>query len=321
MFDDSDEEETNFVGMGDLESEEEEEEKEEDLEDDENEATQPEWLRAFRSQQFNPQEVAEAWLSTLTAEERTAADEDPHTSRSNFRENLLGRKCKEVRQDKTASWKRTGLVMRALDETLGVALGRKRQYKDDEPKQIFAGANGKPGTLGLWWSAKGPALSPEAMTELGVTHRLNCAEDLMHHFDSELMPTAHIPMEDFFSTSEHAENDRAKAVWMTQMPMILTALRQMRDEGAVVNVNCRMGKNRSGVAILLWMCCEEGWALVAAVNHLRRMNYLALANPVLLAAAADFIGFEGQLPMLCPEETDDGNESGWIAISPPPSPR
>merc|ERR1712176_1683662 len=76
------------------------------------------------------------------------------------------------------------------------------------------------------------------------------------------------------------------------------------------------GKNRSGAAVLVWLCSEEGWKLEEAVEHLRAMNPLACANPHLVTAIAEFLKVKSDVQLV---PAADGG--GWICISPPGSPR
>merc|ERR1712083_226440 len=76
------------------------------------------------------------------------------------------------------------------------------------------------------------------------------------------------------------------------------------------------GKNRSGAAVLVWLCSEAGWKLEDAVEHLREMNPLACANPHLVTALAEFLKVKSEVQLV---PAADGG--GWICISPPGSPR
>merc|ERR1712217_997578 len=77
-----------------------------------------------------------------------------------------------------------------------------------------------------------------------------------------------------------------------------------------------MGKNRSGAAVLVWLCTEEGWNLEEAVEHLRDINPLACANPHLLYGLAAMLDVGNEVPLV-----PSGDGGGWICISPPGSPR
>ena len=90
-----------------------------------------------------------------------------------------------------------------------------------------------------------------------------------------------------------------------QLPEILKVLREFRDEGAVVNINCKMGKNRSGVAVLLWLVCEAKWGtLPETVDHLRKINFMALGNPVLLMAVVKYLEVDPNSVTMLPPSGD-----------------
>merc|ERR1719375_2085590 len=85
--------------------------------------------------------------------------------------------------------------------------------------------------------------------------------------------------------------------WPAQLAQVLELLRGLRDQGAVVNINCNMGKNRSGAAVVLWLCRECGWSFEEAVEHLRKINSLACGNPHLLATVGQLLGTEATVPL------------------------
>merc|ERR1719221_528255 len=118
-------------------------------------------------------------------------------------------------------------------------------------------------------------------------------------------------MEDAFT-----DDPEQRKLWVQQISQVLEILREWRQTGEVVNINCQMGKNRSGAAVLIWLCKEEGWSLEDAVEHLRAMNPLACANPHLVEAVAELVNEAKQIPL-----NPAGDGGGWICISPPGSPR
>jgi len=118
-------------------------------------------------------------------------------------------------------------------------------------------------------------------------------------------------MQDIFSDDEDLCDE-----WIAQFKEILKILCGWRDEGAVVNINCQMGKNRSGCVICLWLVKECGWNLKDAVDDLRAKNALACANPHLLVALGEVLGVDGRMAL---NPAKDGG--GWVCISPPGSPR
>eukprot|EP00658_Telonema_sp_P-2_P004256 TRINITY_DN11598_c0_g1_i1.p1 TRINITY_DN11598_c0_g1~~TRINITY_DN11598_c0_g1_i1.p1 ORF type:complete len:234 (-),score=59.87 TRINITY_DN11598_c0_g1_i1:238-939(-) len=213
--------------------------------------------------------------------------------------------------------------MRATDAALNVAPPTSKfnatlpDRDKDVPIQVVP--PGSKGGLEVWWSSFKATADGEGLRARGITDRFNLAVELVDRFEDGV-PTAHVPMEDFFSIDDDSQNQVAMDGWVATLPLILPALRALRDKGAVVNINCKMGKNRSGVAVLLWLVVEEGWELDAAIQHLREISYLALGNPCLLRCVAAHLGMEIKTDVLCPDPTrEDG--LGWISISPPPSPR
>jgi len=176
------------------------------------------------------------------------------------------------------------------------------------------GGEGAPGTLGLWWSDFEGAICEEQLRERGITHRLNLAAEAVNKFpEGSGLPTRHIPMEDYFRNESDPE---VTATWMVQLGEILEVLRGWRREGAVVNVSCQMGKNRSGAAVLVWLCSECGWEVGPATERLREITALACGNPHLMRAVAEFLGADAEVPL-----NPAGDSGGWVCISPPGSPR
>merc|ERR1711972_769328 len=64
------------------------------------------------------------------------------------------------------------------------------------------------------------------------------------------------------------------------------------------------------------MCSECGWAMEDAAEHLRKITALALANPHIVKAVADFLRVDAVVPL-----NPAGDGGGFICISPPGSPR
>lgn len=295
-----------------------EDEVEAEQSDDEDFSLHPRWLQAFAVVEGPPGAVATAWLEALDENERTSAKQDPHAARTKFRLSILAADCKAVRADKASGFKRTGAVLRALDEALGLALPKRMELDARDVAREIVPGDGTPGTLGVWWSSFEVAEQGSKLVQRGITHRLNCAAELVDRFtECEQLQMVHVAMDDYFDALDEEVNLQARDAWTKQFPELLQELRRMQAEGAVVNINCKMGKNRSGVAVMLWLCCEKGWAVDAAIEHLRNINAMALGNPVLLQACVEFLGFKGEVPLLC----GDGDGGGWISISPPGSPQ
>ena len=250
---------------------------------------------------------------------------------------------------------------RALDEALGLALPKRMELGARDVAREIVPGDGTPGTLGVLWSSFEVAEQGSKLVQRGITHRLNCAAELVDRFtECEQLQMVHVAMDDYFDALDEEVNLQARDARTKPFPELLQELRRMQAEGAVVNINCKMGKNRSGVAVMLWLCCEKGWAVDAAIEHLRNINAMALGNPVLLqacvqacvsacvqpcvhgrvhacvharvhacihahvharvhtcASGVEFLGFKGEVPLLC----GDGDGGGWISISPPGSPQ
>uniref|UniRef100_A0A7S1R880 Tyrosine specific protein phosphatases domain-containing protein n=1 Tax=Alexandrium catenella TaxID=2925 RepID=A0A7S1R880_ALECA len=173
--------------------------------------------------------------------------------------------------------------------------------------------DGQPGTLGLWWSDFEAADNVAQLREKGITHRLNVAAEAVGKFRDEGFETAHVPMQDVFDL-ESCED--LLPIWKEQFAEVLRILREWREAGAVVNVSCQMGKNRSGCGVLLWLCAERGWKVEEAVEKLRGITSLACGNPHLIKAVLDFLQIQAEVPL-----NPAGDGGGWVCISPPGSPR
>lgn len=296
-------------------------------------AGQPAWLVLF-CQRAPAEEIAQAWLDTLTSEELEEARREPiHATRA-FRTIIISNQSPEVREDAGYGWKYTASIMRALDRLLNVALPKfmavpagegaipelptAEQKRIRGPKLVIPG-DGSPGTLSLWWSDLDGACDVENLRKLGVTHRLNCAKETQGKLTEggpeggPSWPLFEVPMYDEFS-----DDDALRVEWAVQLRQSLEQLRAWRTEGAVVNINCKMGKNRSGATLLVYLCSDCGWDLEKGVQYLRKLNPLACANPHLLMALGDALGVSGRME-LCPGAA--GQEGGWVCISPPGTPR
>eukprot|EP00435_Cladocopium_sp_Y103_P046385 s1340_g13.t1 len=282
---------------------------------------EPLWLQCFKSHAA-PSEVAKAWFQELSSEDQCRTD-DAMALRSRLRQDIASSTCAEVRQDAANGYLYTAAILRAADGVLGIpppkAAGKLRGAASGDgapigPRCVVEG--GAPGTLGLWWSDFQTAARPYELLELGITHRLNMAAEVVQKFPAgDQPPLLHVPMRDAFS-NEKEVNEGCVEEWSAQLGEALELLRSLRPAGAKVNVSCQMGKNRSAAAILVWMCSEAGWTLENAVEHLRSITALACGNPYLIDAVARFLQVEVDIPL-----NDAGEEGHWICISPPGTPR
>jgi hypothetical protein len=123
--------------------------------------TEP-WLEAFHCR-ADPEDVVNAWLSTMDGEGLAAAKADPHTARFDLKNAILASKSAGVARDAREGYKYMGGILRAMDTALGCkgkqgfAIEKVRGTK--VPLEIIPG-EGTPGTLGLWWSAFEAANTP-----------------------------------------------------------------------------------------------------------------------------------------------------------------
>eukprot|EP00927_Polykrikos_kofoidii_P060443 TRINITY_DN55424_c0_g1_i1.p1 TRINITY_DN55424_c0_g1~~TRINITY_DN55424_c0_g1_i1.p1 ORF type:complete len:397 (+),score=68.36 TRINITY_DN55424_c0_g1_i1:63-1253(+) len=314
-------------------------------------ATQPPFWEDLFCARAPARDVAEAWFASLPAEEKKKAKSNSMAAVRELRTHIIRSPKPEISSDRNMSWKYTGSVMRAVDAVLGVKLPSNSAPKIPAVAPLAPSAqsgssapaarapilvvkgDGSPGTLGLWWSDfEAAANAPYLRTVCGVTHRLNVAAEVVAKLpeddgvmmetsrgsNSEASPslkrplvTGHVPMQDVFSDDEDL-----RATWAKQLTEAWELMCVWRRDGAVVNINCQMGKNRSGATILIWLCKECGWELKEAVAHVRSMNPLAVANPHLLMALGDALGTDGKCDL---NPAHDGG--GWVCISPPTSPR
>lgn len=295
-------------------------------------AEEPEWLTLYRARK-SAEVVAASWLAGLGPEDSKEAEEDPPLARAKLRKAIVNSECPEVRADAKDGFKFTGAVMRAAEKVLGIpppkAMSRSANLSDRVPKdapshfrpKLIIDGNGDPGTLGVWWSDYDTAKESERLREhCGVTHRLNMAIEVVEKMPEDVpskegvvpLKNIHIPMEDSFDPDVGLCE-----AWPNQLHQVLHIMRGLRDEGAVVNINCQMGKNRSGAAVLIWLCAECGWSLEDAVKHLRNITALACGNPHLIKSVSDTLGVSTYVPL---NPAADG-EGGWVCISPPGSPR
>jgi len=290
---------------------------------------QTKWLTLFR-QHAPPDEVAQAWYEGLDEDIRRQAKDDAPTVRAMLRRYIVDSKAPEVRSDADNGWKYTAKILRAADAVLGMDVSATRRSGQDAaggaapPAASGSGApavsrvvipgHGEPGTLGIFWSDFGGASDSEQLRARGVTRRLNVASEAVGRLpQDDGIPTTDVPMEDIF------DEDKASAAvdkWIEQLGEVVSLLRGWREEGAVVNVNCQMGKNRSGCAILVWLCSECGQTVEEAVEYLRGITALACANPHLIKAVAMYLKVDADVPL-----NPAGDGGGWVCISPPGSPR
>eukprot|EP00929_Paragymnodinium_shiwhaense_P041966 TRINITY_DN21796_c0_g1_i1.p1 TRINITY_DN21796_c0_g1~~TRINITY_DN21796_c0_g1_i1.p1 ORF type:complete len:414 (+),score=104.64 TRINITY_DN21796_c0_g1_i1:80-1243(+) len=315
----------------------------------------PKWLTLFCAG-ASAAEIAQAWFEAMSPEEQQTAKKEPTLAARALRSIITGTDRPEVQKDRENGWKYTGAIMRAADAVLGVPPPKTR-FNNQQNGNAAAGAaanagaaggyangtapaasatagggqkkaekaplivleGGKcPGKLAITWSTYEGARNLEKLRELGVTHRLNVALEVVGHLPEDepedgraAIVTKHIPMEDAFH-----EDEGLRETWTQQLKEVLEQLLEWSKEGAVVNINCQMGKNRSGAAVLMWLCTQCGWQYANAVLHLRKMNSLACGNPHLLLALGDALGVDGRMEL---NPAHDGG--GWICISPPGTPR
>lgn len=280
---------------------------------------EPQWLALYRARAEGA-EVAQAWLGALEEEERKEAEADPPAARAKLRRAIVNSECPEVRADANKGWKYTGQVLRAADAALGIAapkpsaaFGAPSGAGAPQVSRVVVPGEGKPGTLGLWWSDFEAARSAEQLRGNGITHRLNVAAEAVGKFQDDGIVTAHVPMQDVFDMDS---SDEAIAEWKVQFAEALSIMRGWREAGAVVNISCQMGKNRSGCSVMLWLCAECGWGVEEAATRLREITALACGNPHLVKAVSEFLGVDASVPL-----NPAGDGGGWVCISPPGSPR
>jgi len=234
--------------------------------------------------------------------------------------------CPEVKADSKSGWKYTGAVMRALEAALDgntdPALSQQARGRRGAPSgrgapsvsRMVLPGDGHPGTLGIWWSDFEAAHRIEQLRANGITHRLNVAAEAINHFEDDGLETVHVPMEDIFAQDVSAD---LLDQWCEQFEQVLIILRSWCKLGAIVNISCQMGKNRSGCCCLVWLCAECGWRLDEGVEMLRDITALACGNPHLVTAVANLVGaYDVDVPL-----NPAGDGGGWVCISPPTSPR
>ena len=279
--------------------------------------------------------VVAAWLQALDTAARAGAEADPPVAR-----NLLRQQLVELRnsaheparataaEDASAGFKYLGAIIRALDAALGVApiVRAAAASAPGRPTalRVLAGEGGKPGTLGLYWSNWEAARDANALIAQGITHRLNVAAEAVSSLskdDGDGLVTAHVRMEDRYH-EDHGDSaedaQEAIAIWASQLQQCLAQLRRWREDGAVVNINCQMGKNRSGAAVAMWLIAEAGWELLPTVTHLREISSLSLGNPHLNVALAEALQLPPGVTVPLNPATDGGS---FVCISPPGSPK
>ena len=289
---------------------------------------EPEWLRLYGID-APAALVVKAWLEALGPVDREDANADPHSARTVLRLAIVDSRetSRAVRADATAGWKYTGSIIRALDEALGLAPARPTalfgQKGEDlhTPKEVLEGDGGRTGTIGLYWSDIEGANRLDIMRLSGITHRLNVASECIRVLaPSEDVVTVTIPMIDVQHEQQHAghadDMQQVIEIWVEQLKECMELLRKWREDGAVVNVNCQMGKNRSGAVIVAWLCLERGWDLLTTVDHLRKVSSLSLGNPHLNIALAHLLDRDDiDIPL---NPADDGGN--WVTFSPVESP-
>merc|ERR1719282_865364 len=282
---------------------------------------EPEWFTLYRAR-APAEEVANVWFQSLGPEARQEAKDDAPTARARLRRTITDSPCAEVRADATNNWRYTGSVLRAADAVLGIPPPRATGHTTSAApsgcgapsvSRMVVPGDGQPGTLGLWWSDFGGACCLEQLRAKGVTCRLNVAVEAVNKFPDDNLEIVHVPMEDIF---DEERSQSALSTWVTQLGEACQILRNWRQTGAVVNVSCQMGKNRSGAICLAWLCKECGWGMEQAVEHLRNVTFLACANPHLLKAVSLFLEVDAVVPL-----NPAGDGGGWICISPPGTPR
>uniref|UniRef100_A0A7S1AEV3 Tyrosine specific protein phosphatases domain-containing protein n=1 Tax=Noctiluca scintillans TaxID=2966 RepID=A0A7S1AEV3_NOCSC len=317
------------------------------------ESERPQWLALYETN-AQPLDVARCWFESLCPEDQEHARKDGATWRTVPRKEVIRSQCPRYLDDSATGFQYIGAVMRSVEEVLGIppparssafqrpaadsathtevppgdstaaatenstAVGdmapklavKPRQFR---PPQLVRSGDGRPGTLGLWWSDfETAARTEELVEECGITHRLNTAIECVDRFGADdACVTEHAPMQDRFEHDEELHE-----TWKRQLLGALDILRGWRDQGAVANVNCQMGKNRSGAVVVMWLCKECGRSLEEAIEYVRSITPLACANPNLVEALADALNEDVVVPLN--PGRDDG---GWICISPPTSPR
>jgi hypothetical protein len=313
----------------------------------------PSWLALYEAN-AQPLEVARAWFESLSPEEQEQARKDGPTWRTIPRKEIMKSECPRYKEDSASGFRYIGAVMRSVEQVLGIpppvrssafrgptadptanaeaadspaapehskdskAVGdeapklalKPRQFR---PPQLVRPGDGRPGTLGLWWSDfETASRTEELVEECGITHRLNTAIECVDRFGTDdTCVTQHVPMQDRFEHDEELHE-----TWKRQLFEALEILRGWRDQGAVANVNCQMGKNRSGAVVVMWLCKECGKSVAEAIEYVRSITPLACGNPNLVEALTDALSEDVVVPLN--PGRDDG---GWICISPPSSPR
>jgi protein-tyrosine phosphatase len=124
---------------------------------------------------------------------------------------------------------------------------------------------------GLFVSGADDAYTPSFLRSVGITHVLNCAEELSASPEryGALVGIRHIPMEDD-ETPEVEE----------QLRDAVNQLQVWQREGHTVLVHCRAGISRSPTVVLAWMILfqnltlDDAWkTVVSARNSIRPNDY------------------------------------------------
>jgi hypothetical protein len=293
---------------------------------------EPAWLSCFRAGQTETA-IVDAFITGLPPEELERFKKEPAEGRAVMRRALVNSECPEYRADVADGFKRVGACMRALDAALGCAppkpgihgggVGKDGQRgagaasgktAQSRVSREVVTAEGGPGTLAIWWSDFESASKLENLKGFNCTKRLNMARETAGKLpEFEGIETVDVPMEDAFDDNR---SDELVMTWTVQFQEALAVLRRWREEGAIVNVNCAMGKNRSGSIILCWMVSECGWKMDEAAERLRGITTLALANPHMVRAVGHVVNSDDIVPL-----NPAGGGGGWVCISPPGTPR
>ncbi|KAL1525707.1 hypothetical protein AB1Y20_020553 [Prymnesium parvum] len=296
---------------------------------DEAAGTQPRWLRCFEAAE-PAEDIVRAWLLELGPQGLADAKLDPHAARSALRAAIVDAReqSEAVRKDAASGWKLTATIIRAMDDAMGIgplkpsALFGPKGVDLHAPRQIVK-AEGRTGTVGLFWSSVQGAARVDLLLANGITHRLNVAAECERSLpEAAELVTKTVPMKDL-QHEQLGEEAEAATVWVEQLRECMELLRGWKASAAAsgttinVNVNCQMGKNRSGAVIAAWLCLEHGWELIPAVEHLRQVSTLALGNPHLNVALAHVVGKDDvDIPL---NPADEGGS--WVTFSPPGSPK
>jgi hypothetical protein len=195
-----------------------------------------------------PSAVAQAWLLELSGDQLHQAA-DKMVIRTQLRVALMNSGCPEYKQDAKTGFKYTASVLRAADSVLGIALQRSfgavisdstRSHPGDLVIRNVVVGDGRPGSLGIYWSDFKNAAKTSELKSLGITHRLNVAIekiDKFHIVERTELVTNHVPMEDWYNDTL---TEAAIPTWTNQLQETLNVLLGWREIGAIVNISCAM---------------------------------------------------------------------------------